>query len=134
MAYAIIDEPASEDAELLASGTPAEYQVTRYVQMTDDDAMDENPQVAAVKLGDSDEKESFVIMNTPSKRRRQSINALLCLRKAWKKSFLGAWNWTGCTRPLTNCLKNKDGGWCCTTSEILHTSRSEKWRDVRKEP
>lgn len=61
VAYAIIDEPASEDAELLASGTPAEYQVTRYVQMTDDDAMDENPQVAAVKLGDSDEKESFVI-------------------------------------------------------------------------
>ena len=29
--------------------------------MTDDDAMDENPQIAAVKLNEDDETESFVI-------------------------------------------------------------------------
>ena len=61
VAYAIIGKPASEDAELLADGTKAEYQVKRYVQMTDDDAMDENPQIAAVKLNEDDETESFVI-------------------------------------------------------------------------
>lgn len=61
VAYAIIDKPASEDAELLADGTKAEYQVKRYVQMTDDDAMDENPQIAAVKMNEDDETESFVI-------------------------------------------------------------------------
>ena len=60
VAYAIIDEANQEDAELLADGTTAEYQVKRYVQMTDDDAMDENPQIAAVKLH-NDETESFVI-------------------------------------------------------------------------
>lgn len=61
VAYAIIDEANQEDAELLADGTAAEYQVKRYVQMTDDDAMDENPQIAAVQLRDRDETESFVI-------------------------------------------------------------------------
>lgn len=60
VAYAIIDETASEEA-LLADGTSAEYQVKRYVQMTDDDAMDENPQVTAVKLVDDQETEYFVI-------------------------------------------------------------------------
>ena len=59
--YAIIDKPASEEAELLADGTPAEYQVTRYVQMTDDDAMDENSQITAVKLNDDAKQEVFVI-------------------------------------------------------------------------
>lgn len=61
VAYAIIDKPASEETELLADGTKAEYQVKRYVQMTDDDAMDENPQITAVKLNEGDETESFVI-------------------------------------------------------------------------
>lgn len=61
VAYAIIDEANQEDAELLADGTTAEYQVKRYVQMTDDDAMDENPQIAAVQLRDDDAAESFVI-------------------------------------------------------------------------
>lgn len=61
VAYAIIDEANQEDAELLADGTTAKYQVKRYVQMTDDDAMDENPQIAAVKLHNDDETESFVI-------------------------------------------------------------------------
>ncbi|MBE5056856.1 S-layer homology domain-containing protein [Pseudoflavonifractor sp. DSM 107456] len=59
--YAVIDKPAQGEAELLADGTPAEYQVVRYVQLTDDEAMDENPQIAAVKLKNSDEQESFVI-------------------------------------------------------------------------
>lgn len=61
VAYAVIDEADQEDAELLADGTLAEYQVERYVQMTDDDAMDENPQIAAVQLRDGDAAESFVI-------------------------------------------------------------------------
>lgn len=61
VAYAIIGEAASGGAELLADGTRAEYQVKRYVQMTDDDAMDENPQIAAVRLSGRDETESFVI-------------------------------------------------------------------------
>lgn len=59
--YAVIDKPAQDEAELLADGTPSEYQVVRYVQLTDDEALDENPQITAVKLKGSDEQESFVI-------------------------------------------------------------------------
>lgn len=59
--YAVIDKPAQGEAELLADGTPSDYQVVRYVQLTDDEAMDENPQITAVKLKDGDEQESFVI-------------------------------------------------------------------------
>ncbi len=50
--YAIVDE--AEDKEKSGS----DYEVTRYVQMTDDDAMDENPQITAVELNG---KEVFVI-------------------------------------------------------------------------
>lgn len=59
--YAVVDKPAQGEAELLADGTPSEYQVVRYVQLTDDEAMDENPQITAVKLKNGDEQESFVL-------------------------------------------------------------------------
>lgn len=47
--YAIVDE------------TPEGYGVTRYVQMTDNTAMDENPQITAVRLEEGDREEVFVI-------------------------------------------------------------------------
>ncbi len=47
IAYAIIDSASNE--------------VTRYVQLTDDARLDENPQIAAVKLNDRDNQDSFVL-------------------------------------------------------------------------
>ena len=59
IAYAIVGEPETGEAETLADGTPAEYQVLRYVQMTDDENLDENPQLAAVKLDET--KKVFIL-------------------------------------------------------------------------
>lgn len=53
IAYAIVGQPETGEAETLADGTSAEYQVLRYVQMTDDENLDENPQLAAVKLDET---------------------------------------------------------------------------------
>ncbi len=49
VAYAVIDKKDGA------------FEVLRYVQMTDDENLDENPQIAAVKLTESDDKEVFII-------------------------------------------------------------------------
>lgn len=59
IAYAIVGQPETGEAETLADGTPAEYQVLRYVQMTDDENLDENPQLSAVKLDET--KKVFIL-------------------------------------------------------------------------
>ena len=62
IAYAVVGKPETSAVEALADGTPAEYQVLRYVQMTDDANLDENPQLAAVKLSNADDADAVFVL------------------------------------------------------------------------